>query len=690
MTSKFPAPLRKAWPLALLAAVVLVFGVCEWQGWPFLKGPAQRSLSERLQRPVDLGEHFRVKLLGSIRLDTDALRIGPPHDLPPNSPLGGDLVNARDAHLEVPYSTVLNLARSRGDEPLRITSLRLGGVDAVLKRQADGRANWTLSGPRAEGTQQKFDTPVVGELVLRQGHVIFDDALSKTFFDARLSTREGAGAKAGDGAAGLAIDGHGRYEGRPFEVHAASTGVLPLIASDHGTRVPITVRAHAGDSRFSFEGTGTDLLSFEAINGAATLSGLSLAQVGDSLGVTLPTTEPFKLNGQLSKSGQVWNLKDAELAVGDSRLNGNFSFDRTPKIPVLRGELSGPRLVLADLLPAFGAAGDGAPKRKAADGRMLPQREFDIPSLHRMNADVKVRLKRAELGDLFRQPLVPLQGDLSLNGGVLKLSNVLARAAGGEVSGLFALDANPRLPLWSADLRWAGIDLDQWLRPRNQKSQVAKPSGENPGYVTGKLGGHAQLHARGRSTAQMVGSTSGTVQLWVRDGTVSHLAVEAAGLDIAQGLGVLVVGDNPLVMNCALVKADAENGLLKPEVGIVDTKDSTLLISGSISLAKEQLDLTLTTRPKDVSPMSLRAPVHVQGTFAHPQVHLDKKPVERKLLGAAVLALVNPLAALIPLVDFGDKESAGGCQKTLQRLRQSDNAADAREIRKLGGGEKKS
>jgi uncharacterized protein involved in outer membrane biogenesis len=375
-------------------------------------------------------------------------------------------------------------------------------------------------------------------------------------------------------------------------------------------------------------------------------------------------------------------LSDADLAVGSSRLSGAFKFDRSPKVPMLSGELRGSRLVLADLLPAFGAPRKGTGNPKPPPGHVVPQREFDIPSLHRMNAKVSLRLQRAELGNLFRQPLSPLQGDLSLQDGVLKINNLLARAAGGELKGSAGLDArNQAAPSWNADVRWAGIDLDQFLRPRNNTSQVPKASGENPGYVTGKIGGHAQLHAKGKSTAQMIGSTDGTVQAWVRDGTVSHLAVEAAGLDVAQALGVMVIGDNPLPMQCAVVKANAKNGRVQPELAIVDTKDSTLFASGWVSLDDESMDLVLTTKPKDVSPLTLRAPVHLQGTFAHPKVSIEKKPLERKLLAAAALALVNPLAALIPLVDMGDKEAAGGCQRTLQRLHDADGPAGVRDAK---------
>ncbi|CAG1012439.1 hypothetical protein BURC_00179 [Burkholderiaceae bacterium] len=672
---------KAAWPLAVIAGAVLVVGLCEWQGWPFLKGPVQSRLTQQLQRPVEFGERFKLKLFGSIRLDTDALRVGAPRDLPAGSPLGGDLVNARDAHLELPYGTVIDLWRGRDEQTPRITSLRFGAVDASLKRQADGRANWTLVAPRPDAPKKPFELPQVDELVVQRGQLLYDDALTKTALEARVSTSEGEAVAQGQ-QRGLLVEGRGRREGQPFEIRVASSGVLPLVARDAATPVPLTLRATSGDSRFSFEGQGTDVLSFHALDGEAALSGPSLAKVGDALGLTLPTTEPFKLKGRLSKSGQRWALKQADLDVGDSRLGGEFSYDRTPKVPLLSGELVGSKLVLADLLPAFGAARPGSGNPKPPAGQMVPQREFDIPSLHRMNADVKVRLQRAELGTLFRRPLAPLQGDLRLDGGVLKLSNLVARTAGGELKGALGLDAtNRKQPLWTADLRWAGIELDEWLRPRNPKLQGGKPAGEETGYVTGKLGGHAKLQAHGRSTAKMIASTDGTVQAWVRDGTISHLVVEGAGLDLAQGLGLMIVGDDPLPMHCAAVKANARNGVLVPEVAIIDTRDSTLFVSGTVSLGDERMDLKLTSRPKDISPATLRSPVHVSGTFSQPQFKIEKKPIAARLLGAAALAAVHPLAALIPLFDPGDKESAGGCQRALQRLRDADGPAGARDAR---------
>ncbi len=141
----------------------------------------------------------------------------------------------------------------------------------------------------------------------------------------------------------------------------------------------------------------------------------------------------------------------------------------------------------------------------------------------------------------------------------------------------------------------------------------------------------------------------------VKPVSYTHLDVyKRQGLDIAQGLGLLVVGDDPLPLKCAVAQLKADDGLVKSELVLLDTPDSTVLVDGSVSLAKEQLKLTLRARPKDFSPLTVRAPVHITGSFEHPDVAPDAKTLGIKAAAAALLAAINPLAALIPLMDPAD------------------------------------
>ncbi|HJW11834.1 MAG TPA: hypothetical protein VJ598_08610, partial [Albitalea sp.] len=331
---------RRRWmiaavPLGLAAAAAIGFAIAEHQGWPFLKGPLQTNLAERLHRPVELGDEFRLHLLGSIRLDTSALRIGAPANLPPDSPLAGDLVNARNAHLELPYGTLRRWIFGNGDIAPRIVSLRASNIDAKLVRSADGAANWTFSPQRREIEPKPTDLPSVEELVVERGHIVVDDAILQTQLDARINTAEGAQ------SGGLHVQGQGKHQGRPFELDAASTGIVPLIKRSTTVAVPVRIRLRSGDAAFSFDGTGTDVMSFYALDGDAVLSGPSLAKVGDAIGLTLPTTAPFTLKGRLGKSGTLWSLKDADLRVGESHLGGQFSVDRSQAVPMLSGALTG-------------------------------------------------------------------------------------------------------------------------------------------------------------------------------------------------------------------------------------------------------------------------------------------------------------------------------------------------------------
>ena len=86
---------------------------------------------------------------------------------------------------------------------------------------------------------------------------------------------------------------------------------------------------------------------------------------------------------------------------------------------------------------------------------------------------------------------------------------------------------------------------------------------------------------------------------------------------------------------------------------VFDTEVTTLIGTGSIDLAHEQLDLTFNQKTKNTSPVALRSPIYVRGSFAQPKVEVDKGRVALRAAGALTLGLINPLLALLPLIDAG-------------------------------------
>ena len=693
--------------LGVVVALVVAICVCEAVEWPFLRHPVEEKLSQILARPVAFGDQFGVRLFGSLRAHTDAMTIGPAPDNGPtlvdDAGKPRDFLHASNVKLALSYRTLYQQWKGSG-QPLAVKLLDVDGLELNLKRNADGKANWQFGAAQPATAASSPQLPAFERLNVRNGEVrIVDEPLQITA-DAHVATREGtaeAAAIAASGASspqvriatvgnaklagsaplaasggtatparqaialdddrpGLQVDGKGSYRNAPLLLQLRSSGLLPLAASDTAAvAVPLWLDVHADKTRIRIDGTATDLLHFGGMDATFVASGPSLAAVGDALGITLPTTAKFSTHGRLQKHGEVWDAGVAAMDIGSSRLNGNFRFDNGPAVPVLTGKLGGSRLALADLGPAFGAAPPDAPASasNAKAGKVIPDREFDIPSLKAMNADVGVQLAVLDLGTKALEPFQPLQGRITLQDGVLNLKDLLARTSAGEVQGLIGLDSRPANPKWNADLRWSGIQLDRFITTRDVAVRK-DASGDKPdvGYISGALGGNAQLKGEGKSSAKLLASLDGTARMWVRDGTVSHILVEAAGIDVAQALGVFVKGDDKLPMQCALAQFDIVNGKVMPEVFVIDTKDTTMLIDGDLSLATESLDLRMTAHPHDFSPLALRTPVKVLGTFDAPHIRPEMKPLATRAGAAVALSLANPLAALLALVDFKQKE----------------------------------
>lgn len=649
----------RAWHAVLGVVLVLLAAllVCEALGWPFLAGPLERQLSQRLERDVRFGSEsgerdFKLRLLGSVRLSVGELEIGAP-----SWSKAPHFLQGQGIRLRLPYSGLWQA--SRGGQ-LVVSSLEADRLSVYAQRLADGRASWQFGEPREKDREASAPPPRLDRLLLTDGEIHYSDEPLQVDVTAKVSLSEGRRDAGGQG--GLRVTASGQYRDEDFQLRLNSAGVLPLLDTGaHAQPVPLQLRASTGGASLSFRGTVLDVLALRGMTGRFSAEGPSLGAAGDLFGLTLPRTGAFSTAGTVVKDQDLWKVVFERAKIGSSELQGAFTYDSAASVPTLAGRLSGQRLVLADLAPAVGAPRERRTRAAETDGKLLPSREFNLPKLGTMNADLRVDIERFDLGSLFDEPLQPLRAGLRLRSGVLAIADIEAATARGRVAGDLSLDGTGSEALWKADLRWSDIRLQQWL---------AQPKG--PGatpYVSGRLAGHAKLRGRGKSTAQILGSLDGDLQSAVTDGSVSHLIVEAVGLDVAQALGVAVAKKDELPLRCAVASMKVNDGVVDPVAVVLDTRDSTIFVSGSVALRSEKLDLKATVEPKDVSPLALRTPVLLQGTLANPQVSLKAAPLAARLGAAALLAMVNPLAALIPLFDVGEGQKGVGCRALLDQAR---------------------
>ncbi|MEO8310355.1 MAG: AsmA family protein [Caldimonas sp.] len=712
------------WPLtllALLAAIVVAILICEAIGWPFLVGPIQHRLEAMLDRRVVLGgdgaraSGVRIGLLGSVRVRAASIEIGAPSWSPtPHTVL------ARDANLKLGYG---DLWRAWHGQPLHIASLEAASLDAHLERRADGRATWQFGKKKEDEAEKKeASLPTFGRLAVGDGHVLYADEVLPAGIEARFALSDGssggkaaaasapaqeaasasaaaapaasaaassgifirAGGAAGSpklaervqlapGESGLRLKAVGQYKQLPVRIDLGTAGVLGFFGDGADAKAqPLTLRALIGRAQVNFDGTTLDPLHFTGLKGRFKLAGPSLAAVGDALGLTLPTTPPFDTHGTLVKDGALWKAVFESASIGSSRLDGAFTYDKRPKVPLLSGRLGGSRLLLADLGPTIGAPAPGSGEAKSAaasGGRVIPDKKFDLPSLRAMDANIVVHIGTFDSGTDLLEPLHPARAHLLLADGVLTIADFEGVTAQGKLAGYLQLDGRGKEALWTADMRLLGVNLAQWLR--------IKRKGDAPPYLTGKLDALVKVKGAGRSAAEILASLDGDLRMHMREATISHLVVEAAGIDVAQALGMIVKGDDALPIQCNVADLDIVKGVARPKVFVVNTRDSTIWIDGTVSFRDESLDLRFVVSPKDFSPLTLRTPVRVKGTLGKPAVSLELGKLAGKAGAAGLLALLNPLAAIIPFIDTGSKKDAAQSDSECAALARSSGVIPA-------------
>src|SRR6185369_2745795 len=185
--------------------------------------------------------------------------------------------------------------------------------------------------------------PTFGRLVVGDGHVLYTDGVLPARIDARFALSDGnsrgertvaaeaataastaeiasaparataasdaasrgivirAGGAAGGGPTtvesvrlapgerGLRLKATGQYRQLPVRIDLSTAGVLALLGKDaEAQSQPLSLHAVVGRAEGAFDGTTRDPLHFTGLKGRFRLTGQSLANVGDALGITLP------------------------------------------------------------------------------------------------------------------------------------------------------------------------------------------------------------------------------------------------------------------------------------------------------------------------------------------------------------------------------------------------------------------
>lgn len=637
---------------ALILAIILL--IVFWD-WNWFKRPIEKRVEQQTGRTFRINGDLDVDLGWNPRVTLDDVHLG-------NASWARekDMVGAERADVTIDLRALI--AGRMSFPRIALTAPRID-----LQNSPKG-GNWQIATPKSDDEEDKGEkaAPEIGQLSIDRGKLTYFDPADKTDVEVDIATQSGS-----ENAKSLMLRAKGKLRGETLEATANGGPVLSL--TDTTSPYPFDAKVSVGRTRAKVDGTVTGLQAFTAAQLNLDVEGETLAALHALTQLVLPETPPYRIRGLLVHEGEKWMFNDFTGNVGDSDLSGDLTATYIDERPRLVAKLQSKQLDIDDLAGFVGATPDTGPgetasakqeaEAKKADqsDRVLPSEPVDLAQLRSMDADVEFTALSIRKKDL---PIDDLNTHLKLEKGVLSLEPLNFGVAGGRIESIMRIDAQK--PTLALDTRtnFTRLDLAKLL-PGN--STVTKG--------TGLIGGRANLKSTGASTAELLGNADGELGIAMRGGSFSNLLLEGAGLDAAEAIGFLVRGDRTVRVRCGVLDLEAQDGVFRPRIFVVDTTDTNLKVDGKVDMGKEELDLTVHPMPKDWSPLSLRSPLHLRGTFKEPKVRPDSQLAIKGGVAAALGALINPLAALLPLIETGPGKNADCDSLVAAAERTADDAA---------------
>jgi uncharacterized protein involved in outer membrane biogenesis len=537
---------------------------------------------------------------------------------------------------------------------ISIPVLRFDQPVVLLQRDADGKNNWTFK-PADKPSPWQLD---LQRVVFTKGTVHYIDAQTHVDAVAEVDTINA------DPTYGVSWKVRGKWNSQNISGGGKAGAVLSL--RQQSVPYPLAANLNVGGTSIAVEGTLTKPAALAAIDMRLKISGPSMARLYGLTGVLLPETPPFAteghLTGNLGAHASHWLYDRFTGRVGNSDIEGRLDFKTGQPRPLLTGAVQSKLLQFSDLGPLIGADSNASKQARGVEAvqpgnRVLPVEKFRTERWTALDADVGFKAQRITRDkDL---PIANLDTMIHMKDGVLSLTPMNFDVAGGRFTSNIKLDGSGRLNpnAIRAELKASARKLKlKQLFPRIEEMQA----------TVGEVNADLSLSATGNSVAGLLGSSNGELKGVINEGSVSKLLLEEMGLNIGNVVLTKVIGDKQVKLNCMVTDFSVTNGLMRSRLFVVDTSDATISVAGTVNLDNEKMDLTLRPDAKGLRVISLRAPIYVRGTFKDPDVSVDKGVLALRAGGALALAVMAPVAAILPLVNAGPGETTG-CEALLAR-----------------------
>ena len=561
---------------ALLLVVVTLAGVLLAWNADLLRSSFIRFVSWQSGRPIDVRGALHLHLLTrSPRIEAEQVTIGNPPWTKPG-------IMAELTNLTVTFAPLLG--RQSG-----LSLLKIGSAQLHLMRDSAGRANWQRVDPdKSPGGP----LPMIRALELAHTHLMLADERLHLVYDGDLSV---AGP---DSAQPLQMEGSGMLNQHPVTFQLKGDALSSAVPDKP---YAFEFDERSSDAHFTAHGSLPRPFDVRLVDATFDASGADLRDLYYLLGVSLPNTGTFHVQGRMVRRGNETLLDDLKATSGQSDVQGRISLTTQKNGRTLAHvDLNSALMRLADV----GLRAAGRDPHPDAPPKLFSDVQLITPATRRVDATGKYSARRLLLS---RVEVNELSAPFTIERGVIKAPEVTGHFMGGKFVLHLDADANQTPAHTRIEMTLTGLQLAQM------------PHKVEPSPYEGSL--LLQIHAQGRgdSLHALAAGADGNLSAWVLQGTIRASLAELTGVDL-RGLGLtLTRSSRDVAVHCAAADFEIHSGVMQPTRFFIDSEPVFITGEGRVLLDPETLDLKLHGEPKRLRILRIKAPVLVQGTLLQPK-----------------------------------------------------------------------
>lgn len=498
----------------------------------------------------------------------------------------------------------------------------------------------------------------------------------------------------------LALEGG--FDGEPYSVNLKGKGLLGV---REGVPLTLNLEVRLSDTELALRSALQKEKEKEKEKGVlaltASLSGQRLDDLNALLGLDLPPLNAYRIEGTLNlKEGEV-SIRDLELETGQSSLKGELVLTATrldtgeTGLPIHADlNLAAPVVQLDDfyLHEWLVSAGEGesadSETPEVASGEHSTDVEEPAGSLPEVEVSEEVSTadSRVQLNSLLSPEIAKMMEakvrvdiDQTLSGqDVLGSGHIKANLSGG----VYSLDR------FQINIPGGTINISGSLKPgTNAMDGHLIATIDNLDYgvlarravpdtdLKGEFNLEIDLSSQAADLAAMKSRTSGHVRVAVipeelQAGIVDLWAVNV----VAMVLPVMMKGSSSEV-NCLVGDFTLKDGLMYPEVLMLDTSKMRVEGKGTIDFGSNMIDLHFKPKPKSPQFFSLATPVSVTGSLTEPSVGVSATGVIGTVFGFASSVITTPFKKIFS--KRLDADGAAACAEAMDWVHSPDRIQEA-------------